>query len=642
MTSVVPYSPASGPDEPERSPKVRQFLERQTLPSPARVKQSARWWATEGSKGVGALALKAPYLALAELRPIFRGLIRITGGWARWCGVAESAEAIRVAEGSDRGKLDDRYQTRKSGRRKLSLLVLLLLVGGGWWAYFAYPLYLLLAGIVFVVACDAVGRASGEKTTSLPPPMRTILKEGVPLSQISAAVVDTMLREGLEIGIARGLRFDAARHEYRMQISCLDELKPEHLRAIERSLGAADHSIRNLATDTATVRELVIRDGDPLAEVPLPDFIPTGSVSIADPLDLGASVTDTPFAVTFAGVHTAIIGRTGSGKTKGMLWAVIDRLVACHDVVLFGIDLAGGPALPMWRGCIQRTAYNPQAAAVVLAKACAEIDLRMNVLRELAENDNPDDDQDEWASNLGPALVVVVDEFALVAEQNGEKGKADLMNPVEKILRLGRKVWVTLIVATQKAGNSDLGSTVAAAQIGNKILMSCTERDTTLMLGTEMRDAGWAPHLLKPATEGAVRDAGKAYVSGPAHHTADIYRSYAPMAPGEVKRRARQRLADGLPYLDGRDDAVDVAEVPPILVAVEQAFADAGNPEWIATVDLLPAVQAQGFPELTENALSSGIPVDKNEPGSRKRRPGEKNVRQGYLLTSIRKAMDQL
>lgn len=638
MTAVIPWVGADG--EPEEPSKARAFLERQTLPTPGGIARSAHWWATEGSKGAGALVLKAPYLALLELRPIFRGLGRILGGWSRWCAAADLAGRLTEAESkSEKAALS--LESAKSGRRKMSLALFLLLTGGGTWAYFAYPLYLALAGIVLVLVCDAVGRMGTEKVTALPPPMRTVLKEGVPLSQVTAAIVDTMLREGLEVGISRELRYDASRHEYRMQISCLDELKPEHLRAIERGIGADDHTIRNLATGTATVRELVIRDGDPLAVVPQPEWI--DDATIAQPLEVGVSVTEQPFAMTFAGVHTAIIGRTGSGKTKGMLWAIIDRLVACRDVVLYGVDLAGGPALPMWRGCIQRSAYNPEDAQVLLDAVCAEIDRRMDILRELAENDIAEDDQDEWASNLGPALVVVIDEFALVAEQNGEKGKADLMVRVEKVLRLGRKCWVTLCLATQKAGNSDLGSTVAAAQIGLKILMSCTERDTTLMLGTEMRDAGWAPHMLQPATEGSLRDAGKAYVYGPAHHTPDVYRSFAPMTPGEVKRRARQRIEDGLPSLHGRRgelEVIEACELPTILADVEKAFAEAGNPDKLATAELLGWLDDNGY-ELDAKKLADQLRPLGLRPNARWRpAPGVDSIR-GYLLSDLHDALEK-
>lgn len=635
---------------------ARGWLERQsTLPSPARAKSSAGWWCTEGLARLGVLALKAPYLVLLELRPIFRGFGRIVASWARWCAAVEQKEMSREGDGNAKTKAGSEIEARKSGRRKLSFLTFLLLVGGGTWTYFNYPLYLVLAGIVLVIACDAVGRAGTEKTTSSPPPMRTVLKEGVPLSQVESSILNTLAMEGFivggpdsRVGTAQPLRYYPNQQEYRMQLSCLDEIEPKHLRAIERGTGAADYSVRCLATDIATVRELVIRDGDPLAldKIQPPGWIPTGSVSVeAGPLDLGVSMTEVPFALDFAGVHIRCVAGTGGGKTAWFLRNTIDRLSACRDVVLWGIDLTNGPELPLWRGVIQRRAFNPKDAESLLDAALAEIDRRAKILAGFAEDDDPaNDDITEWCSQLGPWLVIAIDEFSTLAEYNGKPaGALDLLGKAKQIIRTGRKHGVSLTMFAQRTGVEDFGSSVMSTQAGTAIVGPCDMSDTLNVWDKERRDGGYAPHLLTPGTKDSPNDAGKCFIDSPRHRTPDIYRAYLPLSAGEVKRRARQRLADGLPRLDGAaDDYEDVAEVPPILVAVEKAFADAGSPEWIATVDLLPAVQAQGFPGLTENALSSGIPVDKNEPGSRKRRPGEKNVRQGYLLTSIQKAMEQL
>lgn len=633
MTSLVPYD-----GEPSG---YRKWLERQPgPPSLERVRDVATYALTKDVPKAGWTLLKLPLLAVAELKPICKGLYRVLAAWSRWCAVSDYADTISHAEGSDKARHQERVEHRKSGRRRLSFILTLILLGVGWWCAETHLEYLIGAGVVLLAIFDLVGRRGTEKPESkLPAATGPVLRAGVPLRQLTATLLDTASREGLELSVAKEMNYDASRREYRITVQCDDEIRPEHIRAFERGLGADDHTMRNLATGVAGIRELVIRDGDPLAEVSTPTYIETGTRSIAEPLEIGASMTDVPMAITFAGVHVAIIGRTGSGKTKGLLWSLIDRLLACRDVVLWGIDLAGGPALPMWRRCIQRTAYTAEDAETLLAAAGDELDRRMDVLRELAENDDPDDDQDEWGSNLGPALIVVVDEFALVAEQNGEKGKADLMRQVEKILRLGRKCWITLILATQKAGNSDLGSTVAAAQIGVKILMSCTERDTTLMLGTEMRDAGWSPHLLQPATEGSLRDAGKAYVYGPAHHTPDIYRSFAPLSPGEVKRRARQRIDDGLPALDGRrSDEIEARELPTILVDVERAFADAGNPDRLPTAELLSYLNGEGY-ELDERQLAEKLRPEGLRPNARWRPGAGMNSIRGYYLSDLEEAL---
>jgi hypothetical protein len=58
---------------------------------------------------------------------------------------------------------------------------------------------------------------------------------------------------------------------------------------------------------------------------------------------------------------------------------------------------------------------------------------------------------------------------------------------------------------------------------------------------------------------------------------------------GEVKRRARQRLTDGLPALDDSASYVitDAVEVPEILAKVKATFARLGYPELAPTKEIL-------------------------------------------------------
>lgn len=572
MTAVIPWVGAGG--EPEGLPpsKARAFLERQALPSPARAKQVAHWYATEGSKGAGALLVQLPLHAARELVPISVGLGRIVSAWARWMSVSHYAATITAAEGSDKAKHQKEVEARKSGRRKLSLIVFLIVAGTGAWTYFHYPLGLVLAGALFLITCDAVGRAGTVKTVSFPPPMRTILKEGVPLSQITAAVVDTLLREGIEVGISRELRYDADRREYRMQVSSLDEIKAEHLRAIERGIGASDHTIRNLATATATVRELVIRDGDALAVFADRPFVPTGSRSVAHPHPLGVSITEVPFELPFAGVHMRIVMASGGGKTKWFLRSCIDAVSADHDAVIWGADLTDGPEWALWRGVIQKRGMSPEKADELLDAAIAEIDRRGKILTAIAEDDDPDNDVDEWHSGLGPALIIFFDEFAQAAVFDGKGGKLNLLGKCEQIVRTGRKHWVSMVMLTQRTGNDDFGSTTMSSQCAVTIAGACDPADTVRMFGVERRDMGYAPHLLSPGVEGDPRDAGKVYIDSPMHKTPDMFRAFAPGVNSEVKRRARQRIADGLPSLRGLRVAEDATVVPEALLLLEKVF----------------------------------------------------------------------
>ncbi len=644
MTAVIPWVGAGG--EPEELPPAaaRAFLERQTLPSPARAKQVAHWYATEGSKGLFSLLLRAPYLALCELRPIFRGLGRMASGWSRWCAVADFKELISEADGNKKADRGKELMAKRSANRKLSIFAVLVLLGAGTWTYFHYPLCLLLVGVAFVLICDAVGRAGTERAEKLPPPMRTVLREGVPLSQVTAAIIETLAREGLEVGVASPLRYDGARHEYRIKLSLLDELKAEHLRAIERGIGADDHTVRNLSTGTATVRELVIRDGDPLTvdKIPPPEWIPTGSISIEDgPLDLGESMTEVPFALDFAGVHIRCVAGTGGGKTSWFLRICIDRLSACRDVVIWGCDLTRGPELPLWRDVIQRRAFDANEAEKLLNAALAEIDRRAKILAAFAEDDDETNDWIiEWGSHLGPWLVIVVDEFSTLAEFNGKpQGELDLLAKAKQIVRTGRKHGVSLVMFAQRTGVEDFGSTVMSTQAGTAIVGPCDMTDTVNVFGKDRRDQGWAPHLLVPGTKDSPNDSGKCYIDSPRHRTADLYRAYLPLSAGEVKRRARQRMSDGLPTLDGRPaDVVEAQELPTILADVEKAFSDAGNPDRLATADLLVWLDDNGY-DLDAKKLADQLrPLDFRPNARWRPAPGVDSIR-GYFLSELRDAL---
>lgn len=496
-------------------------------------------------------------------------------------------------------------------------------------------------------ALDALGRRR-DTDTPLPGPKRTVLAEGVPLRQLTASVLDVLDQQvdtPDAFGVDRPMVWDQGRQEYILRVSSTFRIDPDHLRAVERHIGAADYAVRCLPTDTATVRELRIRRGDPLAHVPPPPPLEPGSSSVADPLEVGVSLSEVPLALSLAGVHVGLVGATGAGKSKSALWAIIDRLSVCRDAVIWGVDLARGPALPMWRGVIQRAAYTIPDAERLLAAAIAEIDRRMTVLTAIAEDDDPDNDVDEWHSGLGPALVVVVDEFALLAEQDGKTGRADLLGMAQQIIRTGRKVWVSLIMGTQKTGNSDFGSAVMQTQVGVWVLMACAERDTVHTVGVERRDRGWTPHHLLPAVEGDTRDAGKAFVLAPAHRTPDLYRFFAPLPVSEVKRRARQRETAGLPRLHGdtTPGESEAVVVPAVLAAVEAAFAARGNPERLSTAELVAWLRERHDPTITEKGLALALrPLGVQRARSRWRPTPDANAVRGYLRADVEAALRRL
>lgn len=633
---------------PEPTSRAYQLVKRaaRPLPHPRRAGRVTWYW----TQAVAGLLPWMPVYAARELKPIFRGLGRVLSGWARWVTAANRKKAAREGEPSKKTALLATSAERAASARMWGSAVFGTIGAGGLiWVWNTHPGYLYAAAVLLVAVLDVVGRAATEPAAASPPAMPRILSEDVPLRQVEASVLAALEREGFppgSVGVAEPMWWDETRRQYEISLSLADQLRPEHLRAVERAIGARDHSIRNLATDTATLRKLIIRVGDPIGGAQECAWIPTGTLSFADPLPLGRSSGETPMEVRFLGAHCAVVGRTRSGKTEGLLWTLIDRLAACRDVIIWGIDLQAGPAFPLWRGVIQRVAYTADDALALLEAAIDEMGRRKKILTALAESDDEEDEDagTVWTAALGAFLEIIIDEFALTATFNGQGGRIDLLSPLEEIIRTGLKFGVHLILATQKTGNSDFGSSVMQTQIGIKILLSCRETDTVTMLDTAARDAGWSPHLLQPAQDTDPADAGKCYISGPAHTTPDIYRAdYWPR--GSVKPRARRRLADGLPTLSGARaelDTLDAVEVPPVLVAVEAAFRDAGDPEKLATAELLAMLADAGW-RLDEMSLADALrPAGVRRRDQRWRPSTGANPVRGYWLADVHDAIRRL
>lgn len=631
MTAVVPWLDGHG--EPERLPSAaRNWLtEKGSLPSPTHVKHSVRWWLTYGAKHLVALGLKAPYLLLLEVLPICRGLGRFVLGWVSWCAVSHYAEATKVAEGSDRAKHAEKLEKARSSRRKLSFIALLLLGGGTWWATVAQPWGLVLAGVVLVVVFDCVGRAGREKAESPIVFPRSHLAEGMPLSSLRAELQRILEFEGFDPDSTVVDLPMPVRNGWRVPYHSRQAVEDTHLRLVEPALQIRRNGITQVKdAGNSALGELWITLTDPLAEVvPSPELPPQ---SVYQLLPLGVNANGGEWVEAFLRAHFLVVGASRSGKSS-LFWQIIYVLRRCAEVEMDSIDFTGGPCFSACHRAFRRRATEEEGAKRILNEAVALIKQRVSELSRLAEDD---DTPDEFDENHQPTVelpqrVILIDEGARVTESK------DLLPLVEYILRYGAKAAVVLGIAGQGGGLDDFGSSIVRGQIMLKIMMACSRGDVLSIYGKDARDSGYRPDLLEPAQGNEIRDAGKAYVQSATSSTPEMRRAYR-LEQADVRRRDRELGTRSATYAD----AVDAAEVPPILAAVEKVFADEGNPEWIATVDLLPRIQSFGFPDLTENGLSDGLPVDKNQPGSRKRRAGEKNVRQGYLLVSIREAMNRL
>jgi hypothetical protein len=100
-----------------------------------------------------------------------------------------------------------------------------------------------------------------------------------------------------------------------------------------------------------------VLDMDPHADaIPWPGPSVT---SISQPIDFGPFEDATPCRVLFLRRHGLAGGATGGGKS-GWLNVLIGNLVACTDVVIWGIDLKRGMELGPWAACIDRLVRWPR------------------------------------------------------------------------------------------------------------------------------------------------------------------------------------------------------------------------------------------------------------------------------------------
>jgi len=298
--------------------------------------------------------------------------------------------------------------------------------------------------------------------------------------------------------------------------------------AIESGLGTFRNAVRVYPTpdDLANRCEIRVLNMDPHAgSIPWPG--PSVS-SIIQPIDLGPFEDASPCRVQFARLHGIFGGTTGSGKSGG-LNVLMGNLVACRDVVIWGIDLKRGMELGPWESCIDRLATTPEEAISLLQDAVAVLEARAALLAAAGRRGWP-------ISAAMPALVILIDEYAELAEK-----APGAMSDTDSIARLGRAVAVTLIAATQRPTQKAMGAGAVRSQMDLRICFRVREpRDVDLILGQGMLRAGWDAHNLNAP--------GKFLVSAPGRDQPKRARAY--LVTDEVVAYTAAHHAGIRPVLD--------------------------------------------------------------------------------------------
>jgi DNA segregation ATPase FtsK/SpoIIIE, S-DNA-T family len=380
---------------------------------------------------------------------------------------------------------------------------------------------------------------------------------GLPGSRVMSAVVD-LWGWRARIGLRRG-----------QTVSDLMNRVP----ALESGLGTRPGAVR-VEPDPARADHALIRvlHADPHARaIPYPsDQHNQPAASITRPVPLGVFEDARAVTLTLTHRHGLLGGVAGAGKS-GVLNVILATLTGCLDVVLWAIDLKGGMELGPWASCLNRLATTPAEAAELLAEAVAILDARAHHLKATGSR--------LWTPGpTTPALVLVIDEYAELAEQS----QLALVH-ADSIARRGRAVAVTLLAATQRPTQKAMGSGAVRSQMDIRICLRVRERrDVDLILGQGMLAAGWHAHTLDAP--------GKFLISTPEHHTPRRARAYL-LTDNDVSAIAA-RNQPNRPPLDplsqnAADDHNAARPVPTIMLppAVDAHPARNDNPNialWIA------------------------------------------------------------
>jgi hypothetical protein len=296
----------------------------------------------------------------------------------------------------------------------------------------------------------------------------------------------------------------------------------------------------------AGIISLRIVRSDPFGGLGAPFHHKPLSLTVRKPLNFGLEMDGSVFAVGMERVHGALVGGSGSGKSSA-LWTIIDSLSACEDVVLMGIDLTGAPALMAWGDVIQELATEAEDAEELLQRLvkmgrgrCTDLGERS---RPKLGQPLPDLKSENWVPTAkAPQIVLIVDEYPTLVE-------AGLWPYVATLLKIARKGALTVLLASQRATQAELGSTTVKAQLGFMGMLACDPNDVQQLLGPGMRAKGWTPDRLQPALGDDANDAGVVYGYG-GKHIVPVPKKFYRLTLSEVHKRALERMAAGLPRID--------------------------------------------------------------------------------------------
>jgi hypothetical protein len=254
----------------------------------------------------------------------------------------------------------------------------------------------------------------------------------------------------------------------------------DHIETLEKVLDRREGSVllsRGSKGQSAAQVRLTIVDRDPLEPATPPPVVirPARSVSITQLAEVGRGVHGNPISLPLDR-HVGLVGATGSGKSIGGLWTLLDYLTCCVDNVTHGIDLSGKATLRLWAPLLGSVTDSPRRAVSLLEDALRYCIARARLL----------DEATFLPGVHGPQLSMVIDEVSAVADDPYGRWL------LEQIARKGRGSAVRLLLAGQTARNADLGSRPVLDALDVRIALRCHRDDVSVLFGRGAAERGWA------------------------------------------------------------------------------------------------------------------------------------------------------
>lgn len=619
---------------------IERFAAR-PMPTLRSTAMAGRWWTVTLGKASVQVVVHAPQIAMYQLPPIGRGLAKWGGTYARWRGQGEWMEAAQGAEGNDKAKHVSSVKHRQRANARLTVLMVAIVLGVAAWLFLSgRGSYLVAALILILVLADVVGRKEKPVNSPLQVMPRSNFQEGAPLAMVMADVRAVLVECGHDTERLAVTEPRTGEYGISLKVHTPREIGEMEPLAIERGLQTYRGAVSIVGDPAnAAITEVRIMWRDPLANMIVPSRQAPNSLSVAAPAELGYGLGFVPLLLNFMRTNIIIVGGPGSGKSSAF-WACIDWLSCCHDVVLHGIDLSGGPALRVWGKVFESVAFTPEDAAILLSKRIASAKARTEILAERSEPrpGQPSPGAEHWTTEDaergdGKFHIVFIDELPLMTAY------PELCELLQVHQRIGRKAGETSVVATQDLSGATLGATALRKNPSTLIMLPCSREDVSQGLGGGKIKEGWTPHRFVPAEGDDPNDAGKCFIKSGRHIKPVPWRFARLDDIAEIHSRAIERIEAGRPADDDPPVIEEAAVIPQPLAGIADAFRAASTPEFLPTDVIIKHLESTGVGTYTSAKLAKDLEPFEVSPG--RKRIGKESPR-GYYWIAVETALNDL